>query len=333
MFRNREIRRFAFGFLALTLLLSGIGFLIHPAAGVMALFCAAAFGSAFFIFNYNRYQYIARLSEQIDLVLHNADRICIEEEQEGELSILRSEISKMTLRIREQNEALKTEKERLARSLADIAHQLRTPLTSANLLLSLLEQENEKKERMALLRETEDLFVRMEWLINALLKLSRLDAGIVSYQKEEITARELIDDALRPLLAAMELHEITLRTEVPADMLLYGDKNWLQEALLNILKNSLQSAGQKGRISIRCQDNPLFGEIAISDSGSGFAKEDLPHLFERFYRGKNADTAGYGIGLSLCKQIVTGQGGTVTAQNAPSGGAVFILRFPKQAVL
>ena len=124
---------------AITAVAATIGFVIHPAAGIMSLASAAAFGTAFLAFTKARYKSISQISDQIDLVLHNADHLYINESDEGELSILQSEITKMTLRIREQNEALKKEKEHLADSLADIAHQLRTPLTSVYLILSLLE--------------------------------------------------------------------------------------------------------------------------------------------------------------------------------------------------
>jgi signal transduction histidine kinase len=235
----------------------------------------------------------------------------------------------MTLRIREQNAALKKEKERLADSLADIAHQLRTPLTSVNLILSLLENSPNENDRKALMRETEELFVQMDWLLTSLLKLSRLDAGIVVFQSEQIDVNNLICTALRPFLIPMELHYIDMQIEAPKGMIIQGDSGWLSEAIQNILKNCMESAGENGKIEIVCTDTPLFTQISIHDSGMGFEKEDLPYLFDRFYRGKKAITTGYGIGLALCKMIITQQGGTITAKNHPQSGALFILRFPK----
>lgn len=329
MFRNKEIRQFAVLFAAITFIAAAVGFVIHPAAGILALVSSAAFGAAFFIFTRNRYQNIAQISEQIDLVLHNADYLFISESDEGELSILQSEITKMTLRIREQNEALKKEKQHLADSLADIAHQLRTPLTSANLILSLLKKSSDEKERKTLLRETEELFVQMDWLVTSLLKLSRLDAGIVVFQKERIDVENVVRTALRPFLISMDLHNVALETDIPHGVCLQGDAGWLSEAIQNVVKNCIESAGDNGRIEIACQDTPLFTEIIFHDSGVGFKREDLPCLFDRFYRGKNTDTAGYGIGLALCKTIITRLGGTVTAKNHPRGGALFIIRFPK----
>lgn len=329
MFRNREIRQFAVVFTAITVTAAAAGFAIQPVAGILVLASAAALGTVFLVFTKARYKSIAKLSEQIDLVLHNSDHLFIGETNEGELSILQSEITKMTLRIREQNDALKREKEHLAESMADIAHQLRTPLTSVNLILSLLENNPDEKERKAMIRETKELFVQMDWLLASLLKLSRLDAGIVVFHRKEIDVHDLISGALHPFLISMDLHNITLQTDVPKEIFIQGDSGWLSEAIQNILKNCMESAGDNGKIVIACRGNPLFTEITIRDSGAGFAKEDLPHLFDRFYRGKHAEATGYGIGLALCKTIITRQGGTITAKNYPQGGAVFSIRFPK----
>ena len=327
MLRNREFRRFAVLFALMSAAAVTAGLAVSPAAAVLAAAIAVAFGAAFFVFTRNRYKRIARLSGQIDLVLHNADHLYFEEAEEGELSILSSEISKMTLRIREQNQALRREKSNLAGSLADIAHQLRTPLISAGLILPLLADNPEEGERKALAREAQEL--RMDWLLTSLLKISRLDAGIVEFQRRRIAVDELIRAALRPLLIPMELHGIRLQVKVPEGVELWGDFGWLSEAVENILKNCLESAGDNGRIEIACADNPLFTELTIRDSGAGFEPEDLPRLFDRFYRGKTAGASGYGIGLALCRMIIAGQGGSVTAGNHPKGGAVFSIRFPK----
>lgn len=329
MLRNKEFQKFAILFLLITIVTVTLGFAINVMTGILAIASATAFGTVFFMFTKDRYESIAHISEQIDIVLHNADHLYIAESEEGELSILQSEITKMTLRIREQNDALKKEKEYLADSLADIAHQLRTPLTSVTLILSLLENNPDEKERKDLIRETEELLVRMDWLITSLLKLSRLDAGIVFFQKEEIDVNNLISAALHQFLIPMELHNITLQINVPKGTKIWGDLNWLSEAIQNIFKNCMESAGDNGKIDIICEDNLLFTEVTIHDSGEGFKKEDLPCLFNRFYRGKNSSTAGYGIGLALCKTIITRQGGTITAKNHPQGGAIFVIRFPK----
>lgn len=169
----------------------------------------------------------------------------------------------------------------------------------------------------------------MDWLLTSLLKLSRLDAGVIEFQKCRITVRELIDSAVRPLSFSMDLHNITVHTDIPEEIFIECDPGWLSEAIQNILKNCMESADDNGKISVICQDTPLFTEIKIHDNGPGIPPNDLPFLFDRFYRGKNVDTTGYGIGLALCRTIILRQNGTITAKNHRQGGAVFTIRFPK----
>ncbi len=329
MLRNKEFRHFIYIYSIAAAVTVTAGFVIHLYAGILALFSTISFGLLFVVFTGNRYRSIAQISEEIDLVLHDADHLFIAKLEEGELSVLQSEITKMTQRIREQNKALQKEKQHLADSLADIAHQLRTPLTSANLILSLLENSPEEKEQKELLRETKELFSQMDWLLTSLLKLSRLDAGVIVFQNSPVEISSLINAACHPFLLSMELHNITLQTNIPDGIFIQGDLGWLSEAVANILKNCMESAGDNGKIEIICEDNLLFTQITIHDNGAGIPKEDLRFMFDRFYRGKNTDATGYGIGLALCKTIILRQNGTVTAQNHPLGGAVFTIRFPK----
>lgn len=329
MFRNKEIRQTGILFFIIAFIATIAGFKVCMAAGIMELVSVGILGTVFYVFTKARYKRIAQLSEQIDMVLHNAEHLYISEADEGELSVLQSEIVKMTLRIREQNDALRKEKKHLADSLADISHQLRTPLTSVNIILSLLEKDTDKKEQKALIREAGELFGQMDFLLASLLKLSRLDAGIVVFKKEQINISNLVSVSLRPFLISMELHNIQIQTDIPEKIEISGDFRWLSEAFQNIIKNSIESVGNNGKIKIACEENLLFTEITFHDDGAGFEKEDLPHLFERFYRGKETDATGYGIGLALCRTVIMRQGGTVTAKNHPQGGAIFSVRFLK----
>jgi hypothetical protein len=328
MFRNKEFRRFSALFLVITAAFITASLTAGIAAGILAACFSVIFGAAFYVFTRARYKNIARISKQIDLVLHNAERFELSGFDEGELSILHSDITKMTLRIREQNDALIKDKQYLADSLADIAHQLRTPLTSANLILSFLEKNPGAEERLNYARELEELLLHMDRLITSLLKLSRLDAGVVVFQNEPINVSSLIESALRPFLIPFELRGINLKTNI-CGAVISGDFNWLSEALQNILKNCMESTGDNGMIEISCADNNLFTELIIRDNGAGFGKDDLPHIFDRFYRGENENTAGYGIGLSLSRMIITRQNGIISAKNHTDGGAVFTVRFQK----
>lgn len=140
---------------------------------------------------------------------------------------------------------------------------------------------------------------------------------------------KLVNAALHPFQISMDLHNITVRLNVCNAITIQGDFAWLSETLQNIIKNCMESAGDNGFILIACQDNVLFTELTIHDSGSGFDKEELAFLFRRFYRGKNTGVTGYGIGLALSKMIITSHNGMISAKNHPDGGAVFTVRFSK----
>lgn len=329
MFRNREIRQFGFVMFIIALVSGVLGFAMSPKAGWMALGVSVVCGVSFFVFTKARYSRLANMADEIDQILHHKDAIFMGDSNEGELSILENEITKMTVRIREQNDALKREKDHLSEVLADISHQLRTPLTSATLVLTLLEKENNPEAKRKMLRETEVLFSQMEWLLNALLKLSRLDSDVVDFRKEPVNLAALVKAATRSFLEALDLYAIDLKVSVSKDVSIQADFNWLSEAVQNIIKNCMGSIGEKGTIEIAVNDNPLFTEIVIQDDGPGFKTEDLSHMFERFYRGGQSSAGGYGIGMALTKKIITAQGGTIAVKNRAQGGAHFSIRFSK----
>lgn len=325
---SKETRHLVYALCTITIVLVTIGFCIDASAGVLMLCTAALFGAVFGLYLHNRNRKIAHMTDEIDKVLHNADHIYISDSDEGELAILQSEVAKMTQRIRDQNKSLKREKEHLADSLAGIAHQLRTPLTSVNMVLSFLETAEEPNERLELLREADDLLRRMDTLLTALLKLSRLDAGVIELKFEQANLQSLVANALSPLEIPMEVLGITVQKTLP-QVSITADSTWLTESLQNILKNCMESAGEQGFIEIGCEDTLLYTLITIRDSGKGFQKEDIPHLFERFYRGKNSKATGFGIGLALSKSIIDRHGGLITADNHPTGGALFTIKFYK----
>ncbi|MBY0758686.1 two-component sensor histidine kinase [Drancourtella sp. An210] len=278
-----------------------------------------------------RYKDIESLTQQIDRILHGEEHLELGEFREGDLEILKDEIYKMTVRLREQNEKAKQEKVFLADALADISHQIRTPLTSLNIMLERMKQADMSEiQRKKSCRDMERMLGRMEWLITALLKMSKLDAGTVRLEKKRILAKDFVKEAVRPLEIPMELKGQTLLLKGEGDVTFQGDEAWTMEALGNVLKNCMEHTPSGGMIQIEWRENPLFTEIAVSDSGDGIAKEDLPHIFERFYRGRQSDNVNFGIGLALARSILSGEDAVITAENRKEGGARFRIRFYKR---
>lgn len=268
---------------------------------------------------------LARLTREITEVLHGESALAMGAHEEGEMGILRSELHKMSQRLVEQKERLQADKVSLAASLADISHQIRTPLTSLSLITERLRGETDPTMRTRLLREQLTHLRRIDWLISALLKLSKLDAGTALFQNQPVDLRELVRQALEPLLIPLELKEITLEEEVTTGAGYLGDLAWSAEALTNILKNCLEHTPSGGTIRISGDQTPLFARLVIEDTGPGIHPGDLPHLFERFYRGKHASDQSVGIGLALARLIITRQGGTIKAENQSQGGARFLI--------
>lgn len=287
---------------------------------------------SFLVFTKNRYNRINTLTETIDKILHGNDKINIKSFGEGELSILESDVQKMLIRLRDQKDKLEKDRTFLADSIADISHQLRTPLTSINLILSLIEAHDITQERREeLLRELSSLIAKTEYLVSVLLKISKLDAGTVQFEKKETDLNSLIRKSAEPLLIPMDIKNQKLSINVD-NIYLDCDFAWCLEAFGNILKNCTEHTPENGSITVTATDTPIFTEVVITDTGKGFDEEDIPHIFERFYKGKNSSKESFGIGLNLAKMIITAHNGTVKARNSQSGGAKFTIRFYKQVV-
>ena len=284
------------------------------------------------IFTKMRYSHLKNLAADADRMLHGERNLNFTSYQEGELAILANEVEKLLWRLTEQSDNLLKEKRYLSDSLADISHQLRTPLTSLHLLLTRLQEAEDEREKRRLAYEGAQLLGRVDWLVNALLKISKIDAGTAVFAKERVDAEALVEKALKPLSIPMELREQAVVREMEDRAGFTGDAAWTVEALGNILKNCMEHTGQGGTLWIRASENYLYTEFQIEDNGSGIDPEDLPHLFERFYKGKNASDSSVGIGLALSRMIVCAQNGTLKAENRAEGGARFTMRFYKGVV-
>ncbi len=331
LLKNEEVVKTLILQIVIGTVASIVGFVFNYVAGILAVSLSFAFIIVYYITTYIRYKQITNLSVDINKLLHGDDTISFEDYTESELSILRSEIQKMTIRLREQQQKLIDDKVYLADSIADISHQIRTPLTSINLLVQFLSKPDltEDKKRQHIL-ELKRMLSRIDSLITALLKISKLDAKTVQFMPENVSLEFLINKSCEPVLIPIELRCQELKISAQGNF--YGDVAWTSEAIGNIVKNCMEHTPEGGKIEITASENPIYSEIVIKDNGTGIDKEDLPHVFERFYKGKKSDGNSFGIGLALARMIVTGQSGTVKAENRKDKGAKFIIRFYKGTV-
>lgn len=333
-FRNPEVKKFVLIYMAFVVLAVFAGTLCFGVleAVYLLVVCLGAMG-LFLVFTGKRYADIADLSYQLDRILHGEERTTFVPDREGKLAVLSGEIYKMTIRLQEQTELLQKEKIYLSSSIADISHQIRTPLTSIRLILSRLRRETiSEEEKKEYVQETLSLLSRIEWLITALLKIAKLESGTVALEQKSISVKELVEKAWEPLEILAEIKEISLKLDISPEVCFVGDMSWSMEAIGNILKNCMEHTEGRGFLTVEAGDNPLYTEIVITDNGTGIGKEELPHLFERFYKGKNASTENVGIGLNLSRMIIHRQNGTIKVDNVHPHGAMFVIRFYKGAV-
>ncbi|MBP5492164.1 MAG: HAMP domain-containing histidine kinase [Clostridiales bacterium] len=332
LLNNSEIRREYLITLIVCALLCVPCFIIDVRCGCAVIVTTAVLLVIRVIADVRRYRRISSLSGCIDKILHGAENVAFEEYQEGEVAILSSEIHKMIIRLREQASQLLADKRFLSDSIADIAHQLRTPLTSMNIVVDMFsEPELSDDKRFGLLAEMMTGLNRIEWLINTLLKMSKIDADTVFFENKTYNLKEMLKKAGDILAVPLDINGVTLKMNVPDDAEVRGDMMWTCEAIGNILKNCMEHTPDGGTISIDVKDTPIYAEIVISDTGSGIDPDDIPHVFERFYRGKVALNTSIGIGLALSKMIIDRHSGTISVGNKPEPdhGAIFTIRFYK----
>lgn len=291
------------------------------------LFAAAGFftGAVLFVLTFiyrnkkeaRRIQELAGYLEQVN----TGDAVILSAHREDDFSKLEDEIYKTVTFLYQTKEEAVQIKNNFAENLSNIAHQIKTPITAVSLSVEMMKNECGKYTE-----QIQKQLLRLTRLEEALLVLSRLDAGTLVLKKEEIDVFTVLS------LAAENLQELLLQSgtsiEIPQqdEMAVLADLDWTMEAFINLMKNCMEH-NEGGNIYCSYDQNPIYTEICIWDEGEGFAKEDVPHLFERFYRGKNAGEGGIGIGLALAREIIERQNGTIRAKNMPKGGACFEIRF------
>lgn len=267
---------------------------------------------------------IAKRIERINLGDYSLQ---IDENSEDELSLLDNQIYRTAVKFREQAENSRKDKENLQKSLSDISHQLKTPLTSIIVMVeNILDDDDMPLEiRREFLNDIKHNTNTISFLVQSLLKLSKLDAEAVKFRYEQVEVKSIVDECIKNTAVMAEILGVRLETDCN-DIILNCDRKWLCEAVTNIIKNCIEHS-QNGNIKITADQNKLYTKISIKDNGSGIDKEDLPHIFERFYKGKNSSDDSVGIGLSLAKTIIEKQGGYISVSSELNKGSEFVIKF------
>lgn len=273
-----------------------------------------------------RYDKLNELNNYLSLVCSGNYDLNIASNTEGELSILQNNLYKVITLLKTQNEFLSKDKIYLADSLADVSHQLKTPLTSMMVMTDLMKNEKDAQKNKEFLEIIEAQLDKMRWLILNLLKVSKLDAGTVAFKSEQVSGAEVIAESLKPFLVTMDLKQIQLINNAD-DFIFIGDKNWTVEAMGNIIKNCLEHTDKNGTLEIFTKHTNVYDSVFIKDNGCGIATEDLPHIFERFYHGRNSSGESVGIGLALAKMVAEKEKATIIVNSKENEGTQFEFRF------
>ena len=267
------------------------------------------------------------IAKRIDRINLGDYSLQIDENSEDELSLLDNQIYRTTVKFREQAENSRKDKENLQKSLSDISHQLKTPLTSIIVMVeNILDDDDMPLEiRREFLNDIKHNTNTISFLVQSLLKLSKLDAEAVKFRYEQVEVKSIVDECIKNTAVMAEILGVRLETDCN-DIILNCDRKWLCEAITNIIKNCIEHS-HNGNIKITAEQNKLYTKISIKDNGSGITKEDLPHIFERFYKGKNSSDDSVGIGLSLAKTIIEKQGGYISVSSELNQGSEFVIKF------
>lgn len=250
--------------------------------------------------------------------------------QEGELSILQSELYKLSVTLNHQNESLMNSQRFIQDSLNDIAHQIKTPLTSIMVMIDLM-QENilpyEKQKEFTL--SIQKQLNRLKNLVNQLLILSKLEAEVIEYHPTRIFDYEFFRRVFVPFEIMMDLKDIEYIGEYSHEEVDI-DVDWTIEAISNIIKNAVEHLPNGGKLTIKSQVTPLFWRIELLDNGTGIDAQDVDHIFERFYRGKNSSAESVGIGLNMSERIITQQNGKISVESKENEYTRFRIEFKRE---
>lgn len=282
----------------------------------------------FLLYNKKKEKDIKNITKYIEEINKKNYKLQIDSISEDELSILKNEVYKTTIMLKEAAENSNIDKINLKKSLEDISHQLKTPLTSILIMLDNLidEPDMEKSVREDFIRDIKREVVNVNFLIQAILKLSKFDSNTIHFIKEDIEIKRIIDEAIKNVSTLCDLRNINIEVDGNGKEKINCDYRWQVEAITNILKNCVEHSKDNQKVIINYSQNSIYTKLEIKDFGDGISKKDLPHIFERFYKGENSSEESIGIGLALSKTIIEEDNGSINVQS-DKNGTTFTIKY------
>ena len=285
----------------------------------------------FFKYNHSESKKINEITKYIEEINRGNYRLNIEENTEDELSILKNELYKITVMLKEVAENSQKDKTTLKDSLSDISHQIKTPITSILIMLdNILSDENMPEDiKKDFIKDIKREIINIKFLVESILKLSKIDSNSIKFIKKEVFIKDIINEAVKNVSMLSELKNIEIIVSGDDSIKTICDLKWQVEAITNILKNCIEHSYENRKIYINYNQNNMYTELKIEDNGTGIDAKDLPHIFERFYKGKNSSSDSVGIGLALSKSIIESNNGYIQVDSELNKGTTFIIKYLK----
>ncbi|MGN1270172.1 MAG: sensor histidine kinase [Clostridia bacterium] len=284
----------------------------------------------FLKYDNNKNKEISNITKYIEEINKKNYTLHIDEISEDELSILKNEIYKTTITLKENAENSLKDKKELKKSLEDISHQLKTPLTSILVMLDNIidnpDMDIQTREEFA--RDIKREVTNINFLVQAILKLSKFDVNAIHFIQESRLLKDIVDESTKKVSTLCDLKNITIDIKGNKQACIKCDFMWQVEAITNIIKNCIEHSKENNKIIVEYEQNNAYSSIIIQDFGEGIDSKDLPHIFERFYKGKNASSDSVGIGLALSKAIIEKDNGTINVESN-TNGTKFIIKYYK----
>lgn len=262
-------------------------------------------------------------------ILEDCYDLDLRDNEEGDLSRLKNDIYDITVMLNEKNHHLEQNKKDTEQLIADISHQLKTPLTTLNMVNDLLYLDLPEEKRREFLDDMQRELMKIEWLIKTMLNQAKLDSRTLILKKQPEEAEKMLAESVRHFSVLCELNNCQIQYACAPETTVLCDRKWTLEAIHNILKNAIEHGAK--RIRIVAEENRLYTQIKIEDDGEGIDKNDLGHIFERFYKAKNSSTESMGLGLAFAKSIIVNQGGEIRAESASGKGTTFSLKLYRES--
>ena len=285
----------------------------------------------FIKYNHSESKKINEITKYIEEINRGNYKLNIEENTEDELSILKNELYKITIMLKEVAENSQKDKTTLKDSLSDISHQIKTPITSILIMLdNILSDENMPEDiKKDFIKDIKREIVNIKFLVESILKLSKIDSNSIKFIKKEVFIKDIINEAVKNVSMLSELKNIEIIVSGDDSIKTICDLKWQVEAITNILKNCIEHSYENRKIYINYNQNNMYTELKIEDNGTGIDAKDLPHIFERFYKGKNSSSDSVGIGLALSKSIIESNNGYIQVDSKLNKGTTFIIKYLK----